>query len=239
MAAFVLIHGSGQNARCWAELSRRLEADGHVVAAPELPKQAPEWTLLDFAGEIARSIASPDTVVVAHSFSGVFLPAVARARDCAALVFLAAVIPEEGKSVRQQYAEDPGMFAREWILAGPRWFDPAERESLAREFLFHDCDPGALPAAVRTLDLFDTRHLVTEPAPFPAPSGVPVASIVATGDRTLTADWGRRMTRRVLGCEPIEIEAGHCPHTSRPDELARMLETIADGPIYRGTGARA
>src|SRR5688572_15667071 len=112
MAAFVLVHGSGQNAGCWARVGDLLQARGHDVAAPELPKQAPTWGLRDYGAEIARAVVEPKTVVVAHSFSGVFLPLVAQARSCALLVFLAAVIPEPGKSVRDQFAEDPGMFCR-------------------------------------------------------------------------------------------------------------------------------
>jgi hypothetical protein len=30
-----------------------------------------------------------------------------------------------------------------------------------------------------------------------------------------------------LGVEPIEIEAGHCPHTSRPDDIAMILHQLA------------
>jgi pimeloyl-ACP methyl ester carboxylesterase len=228
MASFVCIHGSGQNADCWTRVGGLLKTRGHAVAAPDLPKRALDWSLADYAADIVRSIAEPDTVVVAHSFSGVFLPVVAQFRDCSLLVFLAAVIPEAGKSVREQFVEDPGMFSRDWVDAGPRWFDSAQREGLAQEFLFHDCDPETMSWALGTVGTVDTRHLVTEPAPFTAWPGVPVASIVATDDRTLTADWGRRATRRVLGIDPIEIQAGHCPHVSRPEELARILERLAD-----------
>jgi hypothetical protein len=89
-------------------------------------------------------------VWVAHSFSVVFLPRVPRKHDRALLVFLAAVIPEPGKSVRDQFGEDAAMFSREWIEAGSRWFDVSQRESLAREFLFHDCDRATLPWAQST-----------------------------------------------------------------------------------------
>ena len=227
MAAFVLIHGSGENAACWERVGRALEARGHEVAAPDLPKQQPAWWLADHAAEIARFVASPRTVVAAHSFSGVFLPLVAQRIECALLVILAAVVPEPGKSVRQQFDGDPGMFSPDWIRAGPRWFDRQERERLAREFLFHDCDEATLPWALGTVDLFDTRHLVSQPAPFESWPSVPTASIVATHDRTLTADWGRRISRRVLGQEPIEIEAGHCPHVSQPERTASILERLA------------
>jgi pimeloyl-ACP methyl ester carboxylesterase len=179
MAAFVLLHGSGQNAGCWARVGTLLKARGHVVVTPDLPKQALDWGLGDYAAEIARSIIEPQTVLVGHSFSGVFLPLVAHVRRCALLVFLAAVIPEPGKSVREQFAEDPEMFCRDWIEAGPRWFDSSQRERLAQEFLFHDCDGETLPWALSTVELFDTRHLVTQPAPFTTWPGVPAASIVA------------------------------------------------------------
>jgi len=115
MAAFVLVHGSGQNSDSWTRVGGLLESRGHGVAAPELPKQAPGWGLEDHAAEISRSIVGPDTVLVGHSLCGVLLPLVPRVHDCALLVFLAAVIPEPGKSVREQFTEDPGMFSPKWI----------------------------------------------------------------------------------------------------------------------------
>jgi pimeloyl-ACP methyl ester carboxylesterase len=206
-----------------------LRAAGHAVTAPDLPKQAPAWGLRDYAAEIARSVNGPDTVVVGHSFSGVFLPLVAQERDCALIVFLAAVIPESGKSVRDQFAEDPGMFSHDWIEAGPRWFDRLQQASLAKEFLFHDCDEETLRWALGTVELFDTRNLAVEPAPFTKWPDVPAVSVVCADDRTLTADWGRRVSQRVLGRKTVDIQAGHCPHVSQSREIARLLEQLAGG----------
>jgi pimeloyl-ACP methyl ester carboxylesterase len=227
MAAFVLVHGSGQNARCWARVRHALTERGHRMAAPDLPKQAPDWGLEDYAAAIAESIVEPQTVVVGHSMSGVFLPLVPQVRECALLVFLAAVVPEPGTSVREQFAEDRSMFCRQWIEAGPRWFDESQKESLAREFLFHDCDEATIPWALGTLDRLDTRHLVTQPCPLSSWPSVPAASIVATQDRTLSPDWCRRISRRVLHQEAIEVPTGHCPHVSRPEEIAEALGRLA------------
>lgn len=227
MASFVLVHGSGQHAGCWSRVGDLLKARGHAVAAPDLPKKAPSWGLRDHAAEIARSIPGPDAVVVGHSASGSFLPLVPEVCDCSALVFLAAVIPEPGKSVREQFGEDPSMFSQAWIAAGKRWFEASELESLAREFLFHDCDDETLAWALGTMGMMDTRGLVTEPAPFTKWPSVRVASIVATDDRTLSPGWIRRTSLRVLGKEAIGIKAGHCPQVSRPEETARILEEIA------------
>lgn len=227
MSAFVLIHGSGQNARCWETLTGLLEARRHAVVAPDLPKLKTEWGLREYGAFAARAIEHQKSVVVAHSFSGALLPYVAAHGGCRLLVFLAAVIPEPGKSVREQFGEDPGMFNPEWIAAGFRWTDPRQHEHLAREFLFHDCDDETAADAMSSLEMFDTRHLVTEKAPFSSWPDVPTASIVATRDRTLTPEWGRRTSHRVLGVESVEIEAGHCPFLSKPEELAIVLERLA------------
>lgn len=234
MASFVLVHGSGQNAGSWSRVGDLLRARGHAVAAPDLPKHASGWGLEDFAAAIAESVAGPRAVVVGHSLSGAFLPLVPQVRDCALLVFLAAVIPEPGKSVREQFQEDPSMFSPAWIEAGPRWFDKSREASLAREFLFHDCDEETLSWALRTVELLDPGRAITEPSSLTRWPDVRCASIVATADRTLSADWGRRASRRVLHEEAIEVSAGHCPHVSRPGEIADLLEELAtQGPPRR------
>lgn len=74
MASFVLVHGSGQDAGCWARVAGELTARGHTVAAPDLPKQPPGWGLQRYADAIAAAVPGPDAVVVAHSLCGVFLP---------------------------------------------------------------------------------------------------------------------------------------------------------------------
>jgi pimeloyl-ACP methyl ester carboxylesterase len=230
MAEFVLVHGSGQHAGCWSRVRDALSARGHAVETPELPKHAPDQGLMDHAARIAASITSPRTVVVAHSFSGVFLPLVPRARECGLLVYLAAVIPEPGKSVRDQLTEDPGMFVPGWLEAGARWFDASQQESIARNFLFHDCDERTLPWALETVGIFDTRHMATEPSPLGEWPAVPSACIVASEDRTLSPDWCRRMSRRLLGQDALEVQSGHCPMVSRPTELADQLEQLAELP---------
>lgn len=229
MTTFVLVHGSGQNASCWSRVASALAARGHAVHAPDLPKRETLWTIEHHAARIAESVVVPDAVVVAHSLCGIFLPSVARLRACRLLVHLAAVIPEPGKSVRDQFTAEPAMFAPEWIAAGARWFDPTQRDSLAREFLFHDCEPSALPWSLGSVEAIQTQGLVVQPAPCTARPDTPSVAIVATQDRTLTPDWCRRACRRLLHREPIEFDSGHCPQNSRPELLADLLDRLARG----------
>ena len=229
MTSFVLVHGSGQNARSWSRVADLLRDAGHAVSAPELPKRPPGWKLGDYAACIAGHVEGPGAVIAAHSLCGIFLPLLADLCKPARLVFVAAVIPEPGLSVRDQFNASHDMFSTAWIEAGPRWFDPSAQASLAREFLFHDCDEETLAWALGTMDLMDPSGLSTEPSPMTRWPDVPAGVIVARGDRTLSPDWIGRTARRVLGVEPLEVDAGHCPHMSRPAQVANLLAELAAG----------
>src|SRR5688572_19948215 len=119
------------------------------------------------------------------------------------------------------------MFSTAWIAAGPRWFDSSQHTLLAREFLFHDCEPERLPSALATVELFHTRHLIMERNPVAVWPTVPCASIVCSDDRTLSPEWSRMAAAKRQGVRSIEIKSGHCPHSSRPHEIAEILEGLA------------
>jgi hypothetical protein len=52
----------------------------------------------------------------------------------------------------------------------------------------------------------------------------PSTSVLPTEDRTLTPDWMRRASRTRLGIDPVEVPGGHCPHVSRPEHVAALLD---------------
>jgi pimeloyl-ACP methyl ester carboxylesterase len=227
MAGFTLIHGSTQS-KAWERVEAGLRERGHEVVSPELPRREPSWGLRQYASLIADlASTSRPRIIAAHSFSGVFLPLLGDSTDM--LVFVAALIPAPGRSVRDQFTADPSMLLPDWVAAGSRWFDPREHEAMARQFLFHDCDEETLPWALSTVELFDTRHLITEPSPIDEWPDVRCASIICTGDRTVNPEWSRRAARSI-GAEAIEMDAGHCPQTSRPVELAMILDRLAAEP---------
>ncbi len=182
-----------------------------------MPANEPSWTLRDYA-----NFVGPCDVAVGSSFAGSLLPLI----DCNVRVFLGALLPEPRKSVRDQLAADPSMMPPDWIAMGARWRDnPEEREALARRFLFHDCDEATLAWALTTVGFLNTAPLAVEPSPFDAwPPGRDVV-IVPTLDRTISPDWMRRRAREI-GAEVFEVEAGHCPHVSRTEEIAAILNAL-------------
>lgn len=141
------------------------------------------------------------------------------------MVFLAALVPEPGKSVRQRFKDDPEMFNPEWVGQNPA-IDPA----VARRFLFHDCTEDVTRWALTTLRLMYARAAIEEPCPLQSWPMVPSTYILPTEDRTINPGWWRREAQRLLGIPPVEIPGGHCPFVSRPKELAELLAGSSSEP---------
>jgi hypothetical protein len=91
---------------------------------------------------------------------------------------------------------------------------------------------AAVWLAAYTPDLGGGRSMLDD-IKAPLPDTISRAAIVPAGDRTLRSEWLREAARQRLGVEPVPIEAGHCPHVSQPQALARILAAVP------GTGAAA
>ena len=68
---------------------------------------------------------------------------------------------------------------------------------------------------------------MSEPFPLDAWPEVPTRYLACTRDNFNPADWTRAMVRDRLGIEADEIDAGHCPYITRPEELAQRLHHYA------------
>ena len=217
---FLLVHGSTQSPRGYDRLATALERRGHRTVAADLPRDRPEWTAdryAEVAREQARGLTEP--VLVVHSAAGALAPAVAAATGARHVAWLAAVLPDPGRSVLDQVRDDDGIVDPEWrTWAGGLDETPAE----TAYFLFHDCDLETLRWALSTTRLWSPRTVFTATA-----TGTdlpPSTYVVPTGDRTLTPAWMRRAARERLGTEPVEVPGGHCPHVSRPEQVAAILD---------------
>jgi hypothetical protein len=155
MSLFGLVHGSTQTASGWSLLVPELEKRGHQTVCVGLPNN-PDASGIQYATVIADALAHSKEapIVVAHSASGLFLPLVADQRPVSRLVFLAAVVPQIGKSFLEQVRENPDMLWPNWIGK-----DPAKDHEAAVYFLFHDCSPEIARWAITTqTDVCTTSH---------------------------------------------------------------------------------
>ena len=223
VSLFCLVHGSTQNATCWDLLIPKLEEAGHQCVRMNLPTDTPEASATHYAGIIAEAIPADrdDAIVVAHSASGLFLPLVPERRRVRRMVFLAAVVPQIGKSLTDQVKEDKGMFNPEWLGK-----DPTKDAQIALHFLFHDCSAETGKWALARMSLMFARQAILEVSPLVEWPGVPSTYIVCAEDRALQPEWSRRVARERLSSEAIELPGGHCPYVSRPGALAEVLGAL-------------
>jgi pimeloyl-ACP methyl ester carboxylesterase len=213
----VLIHGTTQSSAGWQRLRHALEARGCRAVAVDLPTDQPDLRAADYAELVQQQVGTDaDVVVVAHSASGVLLPAIARALNARHQVWLAAWVPDSDASLIEEVEQRADVaFAPDWIGK-----DPTTDPAVAARFLFHDCDEKTLEWALGTVRLFLPSATYAERVKL---NSTPSTYIVASYDRTLRPDWQRRMARERLGIAPVEIAAGHCPHVSQPDQLAEIV----------------
>jgi hypothetical protein len=226
VAEFVLVHGTTQSPAGWDRLAGALGARGHTVTVIDLPTDRADWTVADYAREAAGQAGEPAgrRVVAGHSGAGVLLPAIAQAAGAAAAVWLAAYVTDlaGGRSMAEDIqAHRDGMFHPDWLGVNP----VGDRQQALR-FLFHDCDPPAQRWAPSTLRLFNPGPAVYQHPPGPLSPEIIRACIVPAGDRTLRPGWLRQAARERLGAEPVDVDAGHCPHVSQPETIAGILAQI-------------
>lgn len=227
MTSYCLIHGSGQGPEGWKLLAEELERRGHRVLTPAFDLSRPDDPLAWHAGTIVdaleRSGEKPEEVVcVAHSASGMYLPLIADRWRPRRMVFLAALIPRPGTSIVEQFRADPSMFNPEWVGQNPT------DDRVAVDFVFHDCPPERLEWALSTRIYFYARRALEEPCPLRTWPSIPSAYVACADDRTIAPAWQRRAAREWLNVEATVLPGGHCPHVSRPEELARVLESIEE-----------
>lgn len=221
MTTFVLIHGSTHSPCAWDLVKAQLEIRQQKIITPELPAEEPDAGANRYADVIADAFSEDEhPIVVAHSAAGWFLPLVATHRRVRRMVFLAATVPRIGSSFLERLKDEPEMINPVWIGKDPR------TETVANEFLLHDCPPNRLKWAHATIRVMNARRVLVERYPLEQWPAVPSSYIVCAEDRTINPVWSRRIARSELGAEPLELPGGHCPYISRPAELAEMLMQI-------------
>jgi hypothetical protein len=215
---FLLVHGTTQSPDGWRLLIDELGAFGHSAVTTDLVRFGERMSAIEYGKAVAEDLSGPKVdVVVAHSGAGLVLPAIAAATDATVQVYLAAFVPNGSRSLMDELNDDlTRIFNADWIGV-----DPTSNYDAAHRFLFHDCSPRVAEWALTTLRLFVPVSAYSEQVPL-APA-IPAISIVPDRDRTARSEWMIDASRDRLGIEPTIVPGGHCPHVSRPREVATIL----------------
>jgi pimeloyl-ACP methyl ester carboxylesterase len=194
----------------------------------DLPTDDGSATFDTYADVVCTAIAGcdGDIVVVGHSYGGMVIPLVAARRPVRHLVYVAASVPDIGRSLNDQLRDEDLFNSAAYnglkLDAQSRyvWVD----RTLARELMYADCDDATVDAAIDRLRPHSpyANALPCSLTEFPA---VPCTSVIRSGDQLIRREWAKRVARDRLGAEIVELPGSHSPFLSRPQALAEVLLT--------------
>ncbi|MFL5860642.1 MAG: alpha/beta fold hydrolase [Solirubrobacteraceae bacterium] len=242
MATFLLIHGAMGGAWCWDPVIPGLAQAGHDAVAIDLPGPGhddtplEEITLYRYADAVCDALDGLDgpVLLTGHSMGGMVITQAAaqRADGLAALVYVAAFLPQPGQSLIDitQLPEAAGDSVQaNLVIEGdpPVAHMPAEA---AGEALHHCCTPDQVDWAV-------SRRASQPVIPFTQPftvdgdsaafEALPRAYVTCLQDRAIRPAV-QRVMYTAAHCDPvIEIDTDHSPWLSRTDELVAALDRVA------------
>lgn len=236
----VLEHGAWADGSSWAGVIRRLQEDGYTVDAPPNPLRGltnDSATLADFLSTITGPI-----ILVGHSYGGAVITNAATGNpNVKALVFVDAFIPDQGESLLQLVAAQPGS-----CLGGdptkvfntvPYPGAPAGDVDLYLQTApnppypgFAKCFANGLPASEAAILAATQRPLAFSAAMAasgtPAWKTIPSWSVIGTADHVLPPAEQLFMSKRA-NAHITKINAGHLGLISHPGAVARVIVEAA------------
>jgi pimeloyl-ACP methyl ester carboxylesterase len=218
----VLVHGAFADGSSYSRVIPLLEAKGlHVTAV-----QNPLTSLADDVAATRRAIASQNgpVILVGHSWAGMVISEAGNDPKVAALVYIAALVPDDGQSstdVVKPYPPSPGL-----AEAKP---DTAGFLSLSRKGVDEDFVPD-IPVAQRAM-VYATQgpwnsaalaDKVADPAWKTKPSWY-----IAVNDRMLPPEYEQAIAKHIHA-RTTTLTAGHVPMLSMPNKVAAVIIDAAN-----------
>jgi pimeloyl-ACP methyl ester carboxylesterase len=218
-ASVVLVHGAWADGSSWARVITALDVDvAKMVAAP-----LPLTSLSDDVAALNRSLDRTEgpIVLVGHAYAGAVI-ALARPRRVKAMVYVAALAPDEGEQVADVFYRGephplapklaPGGHGLIWLPEGA--FATAFAQNASAK------DQAVLAAVQRPIAL----TCITVPAGRPLWNDIPSWFLVADDDRMIAPETQRYMAER-MKAKTRAYAVDHTPMVTAPGVV---VETIHD-----------
>lgn len=229
----LLVHGAWHGAWCWGPLQERLAAIGLRSVAIDLPghgaRRRPSWltTWRAYAKAVhdaAAEFATPP-LVVGHSMGGGVMTAAAELAPerFAALVYVAAFVPQDGESIGALARRTPALPG---LRPRPLHGDIVVTAEAGRETFFHDCPDSE--DWTRRLQPQPLRPTLTPVRTTPQRAGSRKRYYVyCRHDRALPLEFQQAMVEKAPMRRTFEMTTGHSPFLANPAELAGILAQVA------------
>jgi pimeloyl-ACP methyl ester carboxylesterase len=216
-ATAVLVHGAWADGSSWQEIVGPLEEHGlKVIAAP-----IPLTSLSDDAAALKRTIARVQgpVILAGHAYAGAVI-ATANEERVKALVYIAALAPDEGETVAQVFYKDEPHAKAPQLAPDADGFIWMPDEGFANAFAQNAAQEQlALSKAVqRPISV----KSIQEPAPAPSWRSKPTWYLVAEEDRMINPKTQRFMAERMKATVK-SFAVDHTPLLTAPDKVADII----------------
>jgi pimeloyl-ACP methyl ester carboxylesterase len=220
----VLVHAAWADASSWNKVIPALQRKGMQVLAVQIPLTS----LSDDAATVRRTLkrVSGPVVLVGHSYGGAVVTAAGSGNlNVKALVYVAAMAPDEGETVGQllhrstPHVSAPALVPDEnaflWMSA-KGFADAVAHDSSAE-------DAELMAATQKPIAI----KCVEEPMSRPAWRDKPSWYLVAERDRMIAPETQRFMAHRA-GSHILAMELDHTPLASAPDQVLAIITEAVD-----------
>lgn len=219
----VLVHGAFADGSSWAKVIPILQKKGYHVIAVQNPLTSFEADVA--ATKSAIEQAGGPVLLVGHSYGGMVISEAGKATGVAGLVYVAALVPEDGQNVNDvNAAMPPTAVGPEFKVSSDGYLSLTEKG--IDQFFAQD-----LPLAERKV-IFATQVpwaasalqvKVNEPAWESRPSWY----IVAAKDGMINPDL-ERFKAKLIKAKTLELESSHIPMVSQPEKVASFIVQAAE-----------
>ncbi len=213
----VAVHGAWADGSSWKDVILGLERDGvRVVAAP-----IPLTSLGDDAAALKRAISRTDgpVILAGHAYAGAVIGA-ANDERVKALVYIAALAPDEGETVAAVFYRDERHPLSPELAPDGDGFIWMPEEGFKNAFAQHaTADQIALSAAVqRPIAL----KCIQEPAKKPAWKSKPSWYLIAEEDRMINPKTQHFMADRMRATTRV-FAVDHTPLLTAPQKVVDII----------------
>jgi len=224
-ATVVLVHGAWADGSSWQAIVGPLEEHGlNVIAAP-----IPLTSLSDDAAALKRTIARTKgpVIVAGHAYAGAVI-ATANDERVKALVYVAALAPDEGETVAQVFYKDETHPKAPKLAPDADGFIWMPDEGFANAFAQNAstaqialCKAVQRPIAVKSIQ---------EPAPAPAWKSKPTWYLLAEEDRMINPKTQHFMAER-MKATVRSFAVDHTPLLTAPEKVVEIILEAAKAKL--------
>ena len=213
----VLVHGAWADGSSWSKVIERLEAQGiHSVAAP-----LPLTSLQDDVAALDRTLERIDgpVVLAGHAYAGAVI-GLAQAENIKALVYVAALAPDEGETVGDVFYRGAAHPLAPKLSPDKHGLIWLPKEAFAAAFAQHASSQEltVLNAVQRPVSI----ACIGEAVGRPLWKDLPNWFLVAEEDRMISHDNQHFMAKR-MNARVHSYPVDHTPMVTSPDAVASVI----------------